>query len=135
MLHDGQASESARPVKRIRQLNAKLVIVAHDDGTNPRNPYDQLAPEEHHSKIVQFCARIYLRMRSRPPSSACGHSQGRLPRREAGFRMAPAAVKGDAGSKSNLFRDIRAGGGGDLTGAEPAVRSEVVFRTNVPFVH
>jgi len=52
-------------MKRVPKMNAKLVIVPHDGGTNPRNPYDQLAPEDRHRKILHLCARIYLRMRSR----------------------------------------------------------------------
>ncbi len=56
------------------KLNAKLIIVPHDGGTNPRNPYDQLTPEERHKKIVQLCARIYLRMRSRQPVVTAGPS-------------------------------------------------------------
>ena len=46
-----------------KPLNAQLIVVPHDGGTNPRNPYDYLSPEERHKKIVQLCARIYLRMR------------------------------------------------------------------------
>jgi len=57
-------------MKRLPNLNAKLVIVPHDGGTNPRNPYDQLTPEERHKKIVQLCARIYLRLRARQLPSA-----------------------------------------------------------------
>lgn len=57
-------------MKRVAKLNATLVIIPHDGGTNPRNPYDQLAPEERHQKIVQLCARIYLRMRSHQPAPA-----------------------------------------------------------------
>jgi hypothetical protein len=52
-------------MKRVTKLNARIIIVPHDGGTNPRNPYDQLTPEERHQKIVQLCARIYLRMRFR----------------------------------------------------------------------
>ena len=57
-------------MKQVPKLNATLVIIPHDGGTNPRNPYDQLAPEERHQKIVQLCARIYLRMRSRQSAPA-----------------------------------------------------------------
>lgn len=52
-------------MKRGTTLNAQLIVVPHDGGTNPRNPYDQLSPEERHEKIVQLCARIYLRMQSK----------------------------------------------------------------------
>jgi hypothetical protein len=52
-------------MKRGKALNAQLIVVPHDGGTNPRNPYDSLSPEERHGKIVQLCARIYLRMRSK----------------------------------------------------------------------
>lgn len=54
-------------MRRVPKLNPELVIIPHDGGTNPRNPYDQLTPEERHKKILQLCARIYLRMRSRQP--------------------------------------------------------------------
>lgn len=57
-------------MKRVPKLTARVEIIPHDGGTNPRNPYDQLTPEERHKKIVQLCARIYLRMRSRQPLSA-----------------------------------------------------------------
>jgi|GEM_PF-1108749 len=52
-------------MKRAPKLTARLHIVPHDGGANPRNPYDQLTPEERHKKIIQLCARIYLRMRFR----------------------------------------------------------------------
>jgi len=52
-------------MKRIPKLTARVEIIPHDGGTNPRNPYDQLTPEERHKKIVQLCARILLRIRRR----------------------------------------------------------------------
>lgn len=52
-------------MKQIPKLNTKLVIIPHDGGTNPRNPYDHLTPGERQKKIVQLCARIYLRIRSK----------------------------------------------------------------------
>jgi len=52
-------------MKRVRKLDAEVAIIPHDGGTNPRNPYDQLTPEERQKKIVQLCGRIYLRMRSK----------------------------------------------------------------------
>lgn len=58
------AGPGAAARRRGRPLNAKLIIIPHDGGTNPRNPYDSLFPEERHEKIVRLCARIYLRMRS-----------------------------------------------------------------------
>lgn len=52
-------------MKRVPKMNAKVVIVPHDGGTNQSNPYDHLTLEERHEKILHLCARIYLRMRSR----------------------------------------------------------------------
>ncbi len=54
-------------MKHVPKLDAKMLIIPHDGGTNTRNPYDQLTPEERQEKIVQLCARIYLRMRSWSP--------------------------------------------------------------------
>ncbi len=85
-------------MKQIPKLNATLVIIPHDGGTNPRNPYDQLIPEERHQKIVQLCARIYLRMRSRQPVPATAGpapAASGIPGPAAlGHRSAPAGEAG-----------------------------------------
>ena len=39
-------------MRRVPKLNAKLVIIPHDGGANPSNPYDQLAPQERHKRIL-----------------------------------------------------------------------------------
>ena len=78
----------------VPKLNAKLVIIPHDGGTNPSNPHDQLTPQERHKKILQLCARVYLKMRSQPaaPSTeGSGPASSRTP--------APAASDPRSGSE------------------------------------
>lgn len=62
---EGPAGPRAAVRRGRKPLNPKLIIIPHDGGTNPRNPYDQLTPEERQKKIVRLCAQIYLRMRSK----------------------------------------------------------------------
>ena len=86
-------------MKQIPKLNATLVIIPHDGGTNPRNPYDQLIPEERYQKIVQLCARIYLRMRSRQPARATAESApaaSEIPETAASGRRSAPAGEADA---------------------------------------
>ncbi len=56
------------------RLNARLIIFAHDGGSNPRNPYDRFTPQEREKKIVELCARIYVRMRSENAESPSSRS-------------------------------------------------------------
>ena len=51
-------------MSRVPKLNANLVIIWHRGGTSSRNPYDQLTPQDRHKKILELCARVYLRVRS-----------------------------------------------------------------------
>ncbi len=46
------------------KLGAKLIIIPQDGTSNTRNPYDRFNPEERQKKILELCARIYLRMQS-----------------------------------------------------------------------
>lgn len=46
-------------------FDAELIIIPHDGGSNPRNPYDRFTPENREKKLVGLCARIYLRIRSK----------------------------------------------------------------------
>ncbi len=39
-----------------------IEIIPYNGTPNPRNPFDRLAPEERHKKIVQIYAQIYLKM-------------------------------------------------------------------------
>ena len=62
-------------MSRVPKLNATLVIVPHDGGTNPSNPYDQLTSRERHEKILQLCARVYLRMQSQQTAASTKGSE------------------------------------------------------------
>lgn len=47
---------------KIDPRNVPIEIIPYDGSPNSRNPFDRLAPEERHKKIVETYAQIYLKI-------------------------------------------------------------------------
>jgi len=82
------------------KLDARLIIIPHDGGNNPRNPYDRFTPEERKKKIVGLCARVYLRIRSKD-------SDQTNPEPGIASSETPAPAASDPQSESEAASDAR----------------------------